>query len=125
MDLAPTLGVFTQPGTASIYNFLVVKVKKQHIKQSTGDDGVYKMEHGAVCRYCEDLERCKKKKVSLSITSHLSIFFFPAFLSHIPRVIPPHELYSDFSGSLPVNIRHNLTFAAVPNPFLLCLHTAH
>lgn len=65
------------------------------------------------------------KKMSLSIISHLSIFLFPPPLSHIPRVIPTHVLFSDFSRSLPVNIQHNMTFAAVPNPVLLCLHTAH
>lgn len=81
------------------------------------------MEYGAVFRYCADLEEWEKK-VSLAITSQLSIFRFPSSFSLIPRVIPPHELSSDFSGSLPVNIPHNLMFAIVPNLLLLCLHTA-
>lgn len=82
------------------------------------------MEYGAVFRYCADLEEWEKK-VPLAITSHLSIFLFPSSFSLIPRVIPPHEHSSDFSGSLPVNIPYNLTFGVVPNPSLLCSHTAH
>lgn len=69
------------------------------------------MEHDAVCKNRADLEGLKKG-VSLSITSYLPIFVFPPSLSHILRVIPPHQLSSDFFGLLPVNIRHYLTICS-------------
>lgn len=83
MDLAPSVGVFTQPVTTSINLFSAVNATKTRILKKVHTEMV-----------TENLSfRCVTlggwKKVSLSSSSHLSIFLFPPFLSLIPRAIPP------------------------------------
>lgn len=87
MDLAPLVGVFTQPVTTSIYHFSVVNVKKKTCILNNLQETVQYIKQNMELFVDTVLEG--EKKVSLSTTSHLSIFLLPHSLSHIPRVIPP------------------------------------
>lgn len=111
MDLAPSVAVITQPVTTTIYHFSVVNVKNMNIKPSK-----YRILHikQSMVLFADTVWILRGKRMPLPTTSHLSIFLFRTSLSHIPRVIPPHELSFDFSRSLPVNIQHEPTFIVFP-----------
>lgn len=82
MDLAPTLGVFTQPGTASIYNFLVVKVKNSILSNLLGMMEYIKWNMVLFADTVKILRGVKKKGVIVYYFSPIYLFLSCLFVTH-------------------------------------------